>query len=542
MKNLLLASVALSSLMLGGLAFADTTVDVGAVLNTQTNTSHVVSDLETDPTTQDVTKNINNINGTVTETAAAIGNSLSVNAPATDGVTSVQNQNGYVAATLNTTEYSVQGAISDTAAAIGNSATLTMSTSNGDINSTQTTNGNDPTAKLTANIHDDLGAVTTTSAAIGNTFSLGGTVTDSVTAPVDVKGFITSVQTANSPDSATTDLTLNNIQNSVTSTTAAIGDSATVTANFGGSVNIDQTNNGVATASSTVTKNLTSATDLVTGDLSVTSAAIGNTATLTGDYDGTTANDGHVSIAQTNTGAITATLTETANGVNGAITETAAAIGNSATSTSNANLLDFIQTNSGDVSSTATLTNLDIGQTGVGNPVKNVTATVAAIGDSLSVTGNSVDGSVPESPNVNQTNSGTITATATVDVNSISGALTATAAAIGDSLTYVVSGTQATELAFNQTNTGDVYSTGNFTPTNIGLNSNGNSVQDVSLTVAAIGNSLDLAGNSTSTTSITQTNNNVWTKAVANASVNEVTGNLTVTAAAIGNSASVHVK
>jgi len=542
MKTLLLASVAISSLVLGGAAFADTTVDVGAVINTQTNTSHVVSDLESNPTTQNVTQNINNINGTVTETAAAIGNSLSVTAPATNGVTNVQNQNGYVGATLNTTEYSVKGAISDTAAAIGNSATLTMSTSYGDINNTQTTNGNDPTANLTANIHDDLGAVTTTSAAIGNTFSLGGTVTKNVTAPVDVKGFITSVQTANSPDSATTNLTLDNIQNSVTSTTAAIGNSATVTANFGGSVNIDQTNSGVTTATSTVTKNLTSSTDLVTGSLSVTSAAIGNTATLTGNYDGSTATDGHVSIAQTNTGAITATLTETANGVNGSITETAAAIGNSATSTSNANLLDFIQTNNGDVSASATLTNLDIGQTGVGNKVGNVSATVAAIGNSLSVTGNSIDGSVPASPNVNQTNTATITASATVDVNSISGALTATAAAIGDSLTYVVTGTENAGLAFNQTNDGNVFSTGNFTPSNIGLNSNGNTVQNVSLTVAAIGNSLDLAGNSTSTTNITQTNNNVWTKALANVSVNEVTGNLSVTAAAIGNSASVHVK
>ena len=530
MKNLLLASVAVSSLMLGGAAFADTTVDVGAVLSTQTNTSHVVTELDTNK----VGKDINNINGTVTQTAAAIGNSLSVTGDTANGVTDVQHQNGYVAATLNTVEYSVNGAVTNTAAAIGNTATVTVGTSVGDLNNTQTTDGNDPIAHATADIHDVLGNVSVTSAAIGNTYTVGGKVVNGVTTPVDVQGYITSVQKANSPDTATSNLTLDNLQGDVTSTTAAIGNTATVTANYTYSANINQVNTGTTSATSTVTKNLTTPTDAIKGSLSVTSAAIGNTATLTGNYTGSLANEGNAVINQTNSGKVTAELTATANTVNGTLTETAAAIGNTATSTGTQRTLNEIQTNSGDVSASATLSTVSIGQDGVGNPVKNVSTTIAAIGDSLNLTGSSALTTTTQ-----QTNSGDIKATGIVDVNQISGTMTGTAAAIGNSLTAVM---DQTTLSYTQSNTGDIFATGDFKISNVGYNYDGHTPQDVSLTVAAIGNSLDLASSSTTTDTISQTNNNVWTKAVANVGVNQVTGNLSVTAAAIGNSASVHVK
>ena len=80
--------------------------------------------LHVDPSaTANVT--VQNVNGAVNATSAALGNSLSVSG-VVDRVNSTQVNTAPINATANTTIYNVNGAVTQTAAAIGNSATITI--------------------------------------------------------------------------------------------------------------------------------------------------------------------------------------------------------------------------------------------------------------------------------------------------------------------------------------------------------------------------------------------------------------------------------
>lgn len=425
MKTLLLATAALSSIMLAGAAFADTTtVDIGAVTNQQTDYHQTISDL---------TANVDNVGKDVSLTSAAIGNSLSVGGSADgktnasiDGLTNIQSSTGNVAATLNSTVHDVNGNVTATAAALCNSASVTADKSNGSVSNTQSCAGKDPASTMTATMHDIVGEVKATSAAIGNSFSLG---TTDATKGTQITGDLNSVQTQTAADTATASLTINNVQENVTGTTAAIGNTFTAVADITGNSDLHQTNSGTTSAS------MTDTIYSVTKNVTLTSAAIGNTASLTGNL-------------------------------------------------------------------------------GSGDGTGNVTS--------------------------DQINSGPITASLSSNVHEINGALNETAAAIGNTATYVGA---AAQVKFSQENSGNVVATGDFTALNIGNNSGvtGN-IQDATFTVAAIGNSLDLAGTASKGYYVDQTNSAIWTKATSTVNVSEVTGNVTATAAAIGNSASIHVK
>ena len=425
MKTLLLTTVAFASLSLAGAAFADTTtVDIGAVTNQQNDYHLTISNLNA---------NVDNVGKDVSETSAAIGNSLTVGGSADgktnasiDGLSNVQNQTGYISATLNTTVHDIGGNVTATSAALCNTASATVDQSKGSVTNSQSCAGKDPSSSLTATIHAVAGEVKATSAAIGNSFTLGSA--DGVT-PTQITGDLNSTQIASAPNSAASNVTAYGISENVTATTAAIGNTFTAVAD------------------------------------------------ITGNSD----------LKQSNSGATSASMTDTIYSVS-----------------------------------------------------KNVSVTAAAIGDSASLTGNLGSGDGTGNVTSDQTNTGAITASLTSDVHEINGALTETAAAIGNTATYAGN---AAQVKFSQDNTGNVIATGDFTALNIG-NNNGvtGNIQDAKFTVAAIGNSLDLAGTASKGYYVDQTNSAIWTYASANVNASQVTGNVTATAAAIGNTASIHVK
>ena len=424
MKTLLLATAALSSMMLAGAAFADTTVDIGAVTNQQNDYHLTISNLNA---------NVDNVGKDVSETSAAIGNSLTVGGSADgktnasiDGLTNVQKQTGYISATLNTTVHDIGGNVSATSAALCNTASVTVDQSKGSVSNSQSCAGKDPASSLTATIHAVAGEVKATSAAIGNSFTLG---TSDVTKGTQITGDLNSTQIASAPNSAASSVTVYGISENVTATTAAIGNTFTAVAD------------------------------------------------ITGNSD----------LHQTNSGATTASMTDTIYSVS-----------------------------------------------------KNVSVTAAAIGDSASLTGNLGSGEGTGNVTSDQINSGAITSYLKSDVHEINGALTETAAAIGNTATYAGN---AAQVKFSQENSGNVIAVGDFTALNIG-NNNGvtGNIQDAKFTVAAIGNSLDLAGTASKGYYVDQTNSAVWTYASANVNASQVTGNVNATAAAIGNTASIHVK
>jgi len=421
MKSLLLTTAAISSLLLAGAAFADdqgTTIDIGAVTNQQTDYHQTISNLNA---------NIDNVGKDVSETSAAIGNSLSISGSADgktnasiDGLTNIQSSTGNISATLTSTVHDVNGNVTATAAALCNSASVTVDQSKGTVSNTQSCAGKDPSSSLTATVHDIVGEVKSTSAAIGNSFSLGAS---DITKATQVAGDLNSTQTQSAADTATSNIHINNIQENVTATTAAIGNTFTAVADVTGNSDLHQTNSGAASAS------MTDTIYSVTKNVSVTAAAIGNSTSVTGNLgsgDGT----GNVTSDQLNSGAITASLTSNVHEINGALNETAAAIGNTATYAGNAAQVKFTQGNSNNVIATGDFTALNIGNnSGVTGNIQDATFTVAAIGNSLDLAGTASKGYY-----VDQTNSAIWTkATSTVNASEVTGNVTATAAAIGNS-------------------------------------------------------------------------------------------------------------
>ena len=418
MKTLLLTTAALSSMMLAGVAFADTTVDIGAVTNQQNDYHLTISSLNA---------NIDNVGKDVSETSAAIGNSLSIGGSADgktnasiDGLTNIQKQTGYISSSLTTTVHDIGGNVSATSAALCNSASATVDKSTGSVSNSQSCAGADPISTLSATIHAVAGEVKSTSAAIGNSFTLGAS---DVTKATQVAGDLNSTQVTSAPDTATSTVTVYGISQNVTATTAAIGNTFTAVADVTGNSDLHQTNSGATSAS------MTDTIYSVTKNVSATSAAIGNSASLTGNL-GSGAGTGNVTSDQINSGAITAYLKSDVHEINGALTETAAAIGNTATYAGNAAQVKFSQENSGNVIATGDFTALNIGNNnGVTGNIQDAKFTVAAIGNSLDLAGTASKGYY-----VDQTNSAIWTkATDTVNVSQVTGNVSATAAAIGNS-------------------------------------------------------------------------------------------------------------
>ncbi|MFZ4072181.1 MAG: hypothetical protein ACOYJ6_19065 [Caulobacterales bacterium] len=244
-----------------------------AVNNTQTTTAPVSAALNV---------NAQNAFGSLTATAAAIGNSASVVIDETKGMNpaargSVVNNNQLLATNVNADLTLTGGNISPgnpklgiaaTAAAIGNSSSVDVA-GNLEANNLQRFFG-DARSNLNVNMRDVTGDSTLTSAAIANSASYNVTDSRKVT--------INNTQYANYDPSATSNITLRNINGDLASTTAAISNSlsvSTLPASAMLSVNTNQQNGAGTYATSTI--NLGEVTGSVTG----TAAAIGNSVSIT---------------------------------------------------------------------------------------------------------------------------------------------------------------------------------------------------------------------------------------------------------------------
>ena len=243
-----------------------------AVNSNQTNYSNAGSSLNV---------NAQNAFGSLTATSAAIGNSASVVIKEPAGVNptargSVVNTNqlysGNVTADLNLTGGNISSGnpnlgIAATAAAIGNSSSVDIQ-GNLDANNFQRFFG-DARSNLNVNMNNIYGDSNLTSAAIANSASFNATDSNRVS--------INNTQFASYDPTANSNIRLNNITGDINSTTAAISNSLSVTtlpSQATLALNSNQQNGAGTYANSTI--NLGD----VTGSVTATAAAIGNSVSV----------------------------------------------------------------------------------------------------------------------------------------------------------------------------------------------------------------------------------------------------------------------
>ena len=243
-----------------------------AVNSNQTNRSNAGASLNV---------NAQNAFGSLTATSAAIGNSASVVIKEPAGVNptargSVVNTNqlyvGNVTADLNLTGGNISSGnpnlgIAATAAAIGNSASVDIE-GNLDAYNLQRFFG-DARSNLHVNMNNVYGDSNLTSAAIANSASYNATGSNRVN--------INNNQFANWDPTANSNINLNNITGDITSTTAAISNSLSVTtlpSQATLTLNSNQQNSAGTYANSTIYLGD------VTGSVTATAAAIGNSVSV----------------------------------------------------------------------------------------------------------------------------------------------------------------------------------------------------------------------------------------------------------------------
>ena len=243
-----------------------------AVNTTQTTYAPIASSLNV---------NAQNAFGSLTATSAAIGNSASVVIKEPAGVKtaargSVVNTNqmysGNVTADLNLTGGNISSGnpnlgIAATAAAIGNSASVDIQ-GDLDANNLQRFFG-DARSNLNVNMNNVFGDSNLTSAAIANSASYN--VTDSKRVSIN------NTQFANYDPSATSTIKLNNITGDITSTTAAISNSLSVTT-LPSQATLALNSNQQNSAGTYATSNINLGD--VTGSVTATAAAIGNSVSV----------------------------------------------------------------------------------------------------------------------------------------------------------------------------------------------------------------------------------------------------------------------
>lgn len=237
-----------------------------------------------------------------------------------------------------------------------------------------------------------------------------------------------------------------------------------------------------------------------------------------------------VTIEQTNNADITGTLNLSGGEQLGDVSATAAAIGNSLSVVTGGSDLDLsaVQTNTAGIDADLSL---DGGFAGEGG---SLNATAAGIANSLSA-----DLGTANALTATQTNEGTVTAdlTASEEAGSIGApALNVTAAAIANSAS-VTGGVAEDAVSLNQANGGDVTGTLSLGIEGAETGADGSGVAQA--TVAAIGNSF--SGDYTGGVGGLQLTQDNQAQATATGTVRAVSSDVAVTAAAIGNSASVNV-
>ena len=230
--------------------------------------------------TSDLNIQVSDALGSMTATAAAIGNSASVKIDESQGVdpakrgSNISNNQWFqneVVSTLNLSGGNITGndglGINATAAAIGNSASVDVK-GDANFNNLQRFWG-DSRSNLNVNMRDVTGDSTFTSAAIANSASLNVTDGRQVT--------VNNNQFTNYDPTAVTNLKLNDVVGDVSSTTAAISNTLSVTtlpASARLDVNTTQMNGAETNAFSNIELGD------VTGSVTATAAAIGNSVSI----------------------------------------------------------------------------------------------------------------------------------------------------------------------------------------------------------------------------------------------------------------------
>ncbi len=459
--------------------------------------------------------------GDVSVTAAAMGNSLS--ATSDDGLNYsliLQGQNdggtadapgaGILAGVSGATGEDgvpgtafidgIGGGAAITAAALGNSATIDALEVDSLIDQSS---GSLVESFIDADLWDIGTTAEITAAAIGNSASSNSATGADVNLTQDNTGELVAA-------------TVDNVIDGVGGTEGAVDTSAVVTSaaiSNSGSVSAETFLDLDSTQVSGADVVAESAGQMIgiTGDASVTAASIANSLTAT-----SAVSDGFVDNHQTNTGAsVTADIENSMTGITGNATATAAAISNSASVDVDTYLdLYSVQTSDADV---------DASYFGdVEEVTGSVNLTAAGIANSVSATSQMDDGIVTS----DQHNYGwNVTASVEESTSKVFNELEATAAALGNSATFV---SQNLDLVSTQGNTADMLA-----EVALGAVLDGG---DVTGTAASIGNSLSGTADGTGDFNSDQTNDGMYVTSDLTGTLDGLVGNVSLTGAALGNS------
>lgn len=388
-------------------------------------------------------------------------------------------------------------------------------------------------AELNANLEAVSDKVSLTAAAIGNSFSaeLGGQTN---VENVQDLGFRPTGETFfDRQVTADIELHASNQIGSVKATAAAIGNSATITANDpeGGASRLNRVTSAQYDYTSGAQANLSATISGSEETVELTSAAINNS--LSVDVIG------NARVSNTQSSARHSdTLAETsliASNTVGAIAGTTAAMGNSAsitfdnefeTGSSGSTLLRNNQIIRGGSNITANLKVDGADLDGADDVALETTA--AAIANSLAVEG---EGDLT-ARNLQRLN-GNVAATTELDLEDVTGDVTATTAAIGNTASFDIENGGSVDISNRQW--------ASYDPTAITIAEFDDVDGNIDLTSAAITNSLSVATlPSTAVLDVdTQQYNGALTRASVHTEIGHVSGNVSLTAAAIGNSVNI---
>lgn len=262
----------------------------------------------------------------------------------------------------------------------------------------------------------------------------------------------------------------------------------------------------------------------VNGEVNTTTAGIANS--ISAELNG----EAYVKNVQNTRGLVSATALADISNVGGEVTATTAAIGNTATfniEESGVNtVINSTQNNVGLVTASMGASNKPLDIENIGG---DVTATTAAIGNSLSAT---IGGNLDYASN-NQTFNGDSMAATIANINNISGDVSVTTAAIGNTATFEVKGSQA--------NIGNVQTVGRYDPTGITSLNTANVSGSVNTTTAGLANSLNVSTlrDVTALDVNSRQMNSALTQAVTDANIRNIADDVSVTSAAIANSVNI---
>lgn len=180
------------------------------VVNGQVNLGNVWTQLNVD---------INNINGSVDETATAAGNAAEIFTMTDSQVSNDQYAAGAIGSRLTTNVSSVGGDVSLGAFAVCNTADISTDPNVTAVQSSQICNSNDPSTVINANVHDVGGSVAIAGGGVGNQLSIDS---NAASFPVD------SFQSNPANIYTTVNANVANVGGNVSASASAVGNTAQI--------------------------------------------------------------------------------------------------------------------------------------------------------------------------------------------------------------------------------------------------------------------------------------------------------------------------